>query len=51
VKQNVAPEIAESLFQPFATHGKEHGSGLDVMRRIKAALDAENILNPGKLGL
>jgi len=32
----VAPEIAESLFQPFATHGKEHGTGLglSICRKI-----------------
>ena len=27
----------------------EHGSGLAVMRAIKAALDPDNILNPGKI--
>lgn len=26
----IAPEIAASLFQPFATHGKAHGSGLGL---------------------
>lgn len=26
----IAPEIAERLFQPFATHGKAHGSGLGL---------------------
>ena len=26
----VAPEIAEQLFQAFATHGKEHGTGLGL---------------------
>ncbi|UCF07797.1 MAG: FAD-binding protein [Thermoplasmata archaeon] len=31
--------------------GLEHGSGMDVMRRIKGALDPNNILNPGKMGL
>jgi FAD/FMN-containing dehydrogenase len=30
---------------------REHGSGLDVLRRIKAALDPAGVLNPGKLGL
>ncbi len=27
----------------------EHGSGLDVMRRLKRSIDPNNILNPGKL--
>jgi FAD/FMN-containing dehydrogenase len=30
---------------------REHGDGLDVLRRIKAALDPAGVLNPGKLGL
>jgi FAD/FMN-containing dehydrogenase len=30
---------------------REHGDALEVMRRIKAALDPEGILNPDKLGL
>jgi FAD/FMN-containing dehydrogenase len=30
---------------------REHGAGLDVLRRIKAALDPQGILNPDKLGL
>ena len=27
----------------------EHGHGLDVMRKIKQALDPENRMNPGKI--
>jgi FAD/FMN-containing dehydrogenase len=30
---------------------QEHGYGLQVMRQIKQALDPNNILNPGKMGL
>jgi two-component system sensor kinase FixL len=26
----IAPEIAQSLFKPFATHGKTHGTGLGL---------------------
>lgn len=30
---------------------REHGAGLDALRRIKLALDPASMLNPGKLGL
>jgi FAD/FMN-containing dehydrogenase len=30
---------------------REHGEGLEVLRRIKAALDPANVMNPGKLGM
>lgn len=34
--RGIAPEIAESLFSPFTTHGKAHGTGLGltICRRI-----------------
>ncbi|MBI4622153.1 MAG: cyclic nucleotide-binding domain-containing protein [Verrucomicrobia bacterium] len=28
--RGIAPEIAQSLFQPFTTHGKAHGTGLGL---------------------
>jgi alkyldihydroxyacetonephosphate synthase len=34
-----------------ALMAREHGYGLEVMRRIKKTLDPNNILNPGKMAL
>jgi FAD/FMN-containing dehydrogenase len=31
--------------------GNEHGSGMDLLRKLKRTLDPEGLLNPGKLGL
>jgi FAD/FMN-containing dehydrogenase len=30
---------------------EEHGYGLEIMRRIKQAIDPNNVMNPGKMGL
>jgi signal transduction histidine kinase len=35
----IAPEIADRLFQPFATHGKAHGSGLGLSISRKTVED------------
>ena len=37
--RGIAPEIAQSLFQPFATHGKAHGTGLGLTICKKIAED------------
>lgn len=63
--QQVADEIQEMALRLGGTvtgeHGvgivrakymeREHGTALAVMRRIKQALDPDNIINPGKMGL
>ena len=33
------------------TDGREHGTGLKVLRHLKQCLDPQGILNPGKLDL
>jgi D-lactate dehydrogenase (cytochrome) len=30
---------------------RQHGGALDAMRQIKAALDPNDVMNPGKMGL
>jgi alkyldihydroxyacetonephosphate synthase len=30
---------------------RQHGAALDTMRQIKAALDPNDVMNPGKMGL
>jgi signal transduction histidine kinase len=35
----IAPEIADTLFSPFATHGKPHGTGLGLSISRKIAHD------------
>jgi len=37
--RGIAPEIAENLFRPFATHGKAHGTGLGLTICRKIAED------------
>ena len=37
--KGIAPEIAQTLFQPFATHGKSHGTGLGLSICRKIAED------------
>ena len=58
-------ELMETAMEMKGTISAEHGTGItraphmerqlgpamDVMRKIKQALDPENILNPGKMGL
>ncbi len=50
LKGTITAEHGSGLAKaPFI--GRELGAGLEVMRKIKNALDPNNILNPGKLGL
>lgn len=60
-----AEELVKTAIEMKGTLSAEHGTGiariphielqmgagLDVMRKIKKALDPDNILNPGKMGL
>lgn len=45
-------EYTHGVGVKLAPHmAEEHGYGLEVMRQIKRALDPNNIMNPGKMGL
>ncbi len=47
---SIAHHHGSGLFRGGWMDG-EHGVGMDVLRRLKSAIDPQNILNPGKLGL
>ena len=43
--RGIAPEIAQSLFKPFATHGKAHGTGLGLTICRKIVEDQRRCVN------
>ncbi|WP_162409483.1 FAD-binding oxidoreductase [Acuticoccus sediminis] len=46
---SIAHHHGSGLFRGAWMDG-EHGVGMDILRRIKAAIDPQNLFNPGKLG-
>ena len=46
-RKTVRGILHEAAWQPYMR--AEHGDALDLMRRVKDALDPKGILNPGKI--
>ena len=47
---SIAHHHGSGLFRG-AWMDEEHGVGMDLLRKVKAAIDPQNLFNPGKLGL
>jgi len=51
-KMGGSMEYTHGVGVKLASHmAEEHGYGLETMRQIKNAVDPNNIMNPGKMGL
>ena len=46
---SIAHHHGSGLFRGAWMDG-EHGVGMDILRKVKAAIDPQNLFNPGKLG-